>query len=175
MWRIAWKAWKCNKSHMVPTMKCLKVWKMWFLIFWNIFCTYSQLWGVKLACVTKSAFLLDAFTSNIYLCQSLEQAYSDSYKRRHFQSKFYNSYYWSLHFCCPLTGSTYFVVIKCFYLLSFQPTKFMVGTEQGMILLCNRKAKNPQDRIAAGFSGHYGPIYALQVKIKLWNNIVFPM
>ena len=53
-----------------------------------------------------------------------------------------------------------------FYLLSFQPTKFMVGTEQGVILLCNRKAKNPQDRIAAGFSGHYGPIYALQVKQK---------
>ena len=42
----------------------------------------------------------------------------------------------------------------------------MVGTEQGVILLCNRKAKNPQDRIAAGFTGHHGPIYALQVRKK---------
>ena len=40
----------------------------------------------------------------------------------------------------------------------------MVGTEQGVILLCNRKAKNPQDRITAGFTGHHGPIYALQVR-----------
>ena len=40
----------------------------------------------------------------------------------------------------------------------------MVGTEQGVILLCNRKAKNPQDKIAAGFTGHHGPIYALQVR-----------
>jgi dynein intermediate chain 2 len=28
------------------------------------------------------------------------------------------------------------------------PTKLMVGTEQGTVLLCNRKAKNPADRVA---------------------------
>ena len=39
----------------------------------------------------------------------------------------------------------------------------MVGTEQGQILLCNRKAKTPQDKITASFSGSLGPIYALQV------------
>ena len=39
----------------------------------------------------------------------------------------------------------------------------MVGTEQGVILSCNRKAKNPQDKITAAFTGHHGPIYALQV------------
>lgn len=43
------------------------------------------------------------------------------------------------------------------------PTKFMVGTEQGVILSCNRKAKSPSDKIVASFSQHYGPIYALQV------------
>lgn len=44
----------------------------------------------------------------------------------------------------------------------FQPTKFMVGTEQGIVLSCNRKAKSPSERIVANFSGHYGPVYALQ-------------
>lgn len=33
------------------------------------------------------------------------------------------------------------------------PTKFMVGTEQGVILSGNRKAKNPQDRIVASYPG----------------------
>ncbi|XP_063682877.1 dynein intermediate chain 3, ciliary-like [Bolinopsis microptera] len=45
---------------------------------------------------------------------------------------------------------------------STMPTKFMVGTEQGVVLSCNRKAKTPADRIVANFSGHYGPVYALQ-------------
>ena len=34
---------------------------------------------------------------------------------------------------------------------STMPTKFMVGTEQGTILSCNRKAKSPADRIVANF------------------------
>jgi len=42
------------------------------------------------------------------------------------------------------------------------PTKFMVGTEQGIVLSCNRKAKTPSERIVNNFSGHYGPVYALQ-------------
>mmetsp|Transcript_5082 Transcript_5082/g.7878 ORF Transcript_5082/g.7878 Transcript_5082/m.7878 type:complete len:595 (-) Transcript_5082:83-1867(-) len=42
------------------------------------------------------------------------------------------------------------------------PTKFMVGTEQGMVLSCNRKSKNPTDRIGATYAGHHGPIYALE-------------
>ena len=33
------------------------------------------------------------------------------------------------------------------------PTKFMIGTEQGAIMTCNRKAKNPQDRVGACFPG----------------------
>ena len=35
------------------------------------------------------------------------------------------------------------------------PTKFMIGTEQGNIMACNRKAKNPQDRVVASFPGIY--------------------
>jgi len=42
------------------------------------------------------------------------------------------------------------------------PTKFMVGTEEGVVLSCNRKAKNPADKIVASYQQHYGPIYALQ-------------
>lgn len=41
------------------------------------------------------------------------------------------------------------------------PTMFLVGTEQGVVVKCNRKAKNPQDRIMGAYVGHHGPIYAL--------------
>lgn len=43
----------------------------------------------------------------------------------------------------------------------------MVGTEQGLILLCNRKAKNPQEKISSAFSGCLGPVYALEVSAHL--------
>lgn len=42
-----------------------------------------------------------------------------------------------------------------------QPTKFMVGTEQGIVIACNRKAKTPPEKITSTYSGHIGPIYAL--------------
>ena len=46
--------------------------------------------------------------------------------------------------------------------------KFLVGTEQGKIVSCNRKAKNPADRIGSAYEGHFGPVYALQ------RNLFFP-
>jgi dynein intermediate chain 2 len=42
------------------------------------------------------------------------------------------------------------------------PTKFMVGTEQGSILMCNRKGKSAADKVGTVYSGHHGPTYALQ-------------
>ncbi|CAH2291477.1 dynein intermediate chain 2, axonemal [Pelobates cultripes] len=42
------------------------------------------------------------------------------------------------------------------------PTKFMVGTEQGMVISCNRKAKTPAEKIVCTYSGHHGPIYSVQ-------------
>ncbi|GBG59136.1 hypothetical protein CBR_g32153 [Chara braunii] len=42
------------------------------------------------------------------------------------------------------------------------PTKFMVGTEQGIIVSCNRKGKTPADRIGNSYYGHHGPVYSLQ-------------
>lgn len=37
----------------------------------------------------------------------------------------------------------------------------MVGCESGALLACNRKAKNPTDRVAGAFYGHHGPVYSL--------------
>ncbi|XP_061733218.1 dynein axonemal intermediate chain 2 [Nerophis ophidion] len=42
------------------------------------------------------------------------------------------------------------------------PTKFMVGTEQGIVVSCNRKAKTPAEKIVCTYEGHHGPVYALQ-------------
>ncbi|XP_039265047.1 dynein intermediate chain 3, ciliary-like [Styela clava] len=42
------------------------------------------------------------------------------------------------------------------------PTKFMVGTEQGQIVSCNRKAKTPGEKIVSLYPGHHGPVYSLQ-------------
>ncbi len=33
------------------------------------------------------------------------------------------------------------------------PTKFLVGTEQGIVLACNRKAKHPADRVGTAYPG----------------------
>ncbi|KAJ0005286.1 hypothetical protein NQD34_011500 [Periophthalmus magnuspinnatus] len=41
------------------------------------------------------------------------------------------------------------------------PTKFMVGTEQGVVLSCNRKAKTPAEKIVCTYEGHLGPVQAL--------------
>ncbi|CAF4272299.1 unnamed protein product [Rotaria sordida] len=49
--------------------------------------------------------------------------------------------------------------------LEYEPTistKFMVGTEQGRIVLCNCKGKSDAEKIANVFLGHWGPAYALQ-------------
>ena len=34
--------------------------------------------------------------------------------------------------------------------------------EQGKVISCNRKAKNPSDRLGLVYEGHCGPVYALQ-------------
>lgn len=39
--------------------------------------------------------------------------------------------------------------------------QFLVGTEQGKVVACNRKAKNPSDRVGTIYEGHCGPVYAL--------------
>ncbi|XP_059149327.1 dynein intermediate chain 3, ciliary-like isoform X2 [Physella acuta] len=61
------------------------------------------------------------------------------------------------------------------YCLEYEPTmptKFMAGTEQGNIISCNRKAKTPMDKIAAVFTGHIGPVYALQRNPQFTKNFL---
>ena len=53
------------------------------------------------------------------------------------------------------------------------PTKFMVGTEQGSVLSCNRKAKSPSEKIVCSFSQHYGPVYAVQVHVEAFLKFLF--
>jgi hypothetical protein len=49
------------------------------------------------------------------------------------------------------------------------PTKFMVGTEQGSVLNCNRKAKNPADRVGASYTGHHGPVLG----VHRWEHVAW--
>ncbi|KEG12992.1 dynein [Trypanosoma grayi] len=43
------------------------------------------------------------------------------------------------------------------------PSKYMIGTEQGTILSCNRKGKTQADKIGPNtFNGHHGPVYSVQ-------------
>ncbi|NWI59043.1 DYI3 protein, partial [Calyptomena viridis] len=44
---------------------------------------------------------------------------------------------------------------------SSMPTKFLVGTEQGTIISCNRDAKTPPEKIGSIFNGHIGAVYAV--------------
>jgi len=45
---------------------------------------------------------------------------------------------------------------------STMPTKFQIGTEQGQVVLFNRKGKTPQEKIAATYQAHLGPVYAVE-------------
>lgn len=38
----------------------------------------------------------------------------------------------------------------------------MVGTEQGRIVMCNRKGKNDGEKISSVYPGHWGPVYSVR-------------
>jgi len=43
------------------------------------------------------------------------------------------------------------------------PARFMIGTEQGTVLSCNRKGKTQFDKLGPNqFNGHHGPVYSVQ-------------
>lgn len=42
------------------------------------------------------------------------------------------------------------------------PTRFMVGTEEGVVISCNRKGKTAMEKMTARFNAHMGPVLALQ-------------
>lgn len=45
---------------------------------------------------------------------------------------------------------------------STMPTKFQIGTEQGQVVLFNRKGKTPQEKISCTYNAHLGPVYAVE-------------
>ncbi|XP_045516832.1 dynein axonemal intermediate chain 2-like [Pieris brassicae] len=42
------------------------------------------------------------------------------------------------------------------------PTRFMVGTESGLVIGGNRKGKTPLEKLPSKYEAHLGPVYALQ-------------
>lgn len=62
---------------------------------------------------------------------------------------------------CPLHHGVPNLLMAALSCSHPQPTKFMVGTEQGIVIACNRKAKTPPEKITSIYSGHHGPVYAL--------------
>ncbi|KPA84631.1 putative dynein [Leptomonas pyrrhocoris] len=43
------------------------------------------------------------------------------------------------------------------------PAKYMIGTEEGTVLSCNRKGKTQHEKLGSNtFNGHHGPIYSVQ-------------
>lgn len=72
---------------------------------------------------------------------------------------------------CPKPINLYFIFTLYFSIalgcvsLEYEhtmPTKFMVGTELGRIISCNRKAKTAPEKMASIFSGHMGPVYSIK-------------
>ncbi|XP_071452018.1 dynein intermediate chain 3, ciliary [Hetaerina americana] len=42
------------------------------------------------------------------------------------------------------------------------PTRFMVGTEKGYVINCNRKGKTPAEKLVSQYSAQIGPVHSLQ-------------
>ncbi|KAJ9578526.1 hypothetical protein L9F63_005255 [Diploptera punctata] len=42
------------------------------------------------------------------------------------------------------------------------PTRFMVGTENGCVISCNRKGKTPAEKLVSKYNAHIGPVYAVE-------------
>ncbi|XP_052860937.1 dynein intermediate chain 3, ciliary [Anopheles cruzii] len=51
--------------------------------------------------------------------------------------------------------------VSCLEYETSIPTRFMCGTEQGMLFSCNRKGKSPQEKIVFRMQCHTGPVHAL--------------
>eukprot|EP00325_Prymnesiales_sp_UTEX-LB-985_P001884 CAMPEP_0174697580 /NCGR_PEP_ID=MMETSP1094-20130205/3399_1 /TAXON_ID=156173 /ORGANISM="Chrysochromulina brevifilum, Strain UTEX LB 985" /LENGTH=567 /DNA_ID=CAMNT_0015894583 /DNA_START=31 /DNA_END=1734 /DNA_ORIENTATION=- len=46
--------------------------------------------------------------------------------------------------------------------MEYTGMKFLIGTEQGKIISCQRKGKTNADKLGAMYEGHCGPVYGLQ-------------
>ncbi|KAF0294467.1 Dynein intermediate chain 3, ciliary [Amphibalanus amphitrite] len=52
------------------------------------------------------------------------------------------------------------------------PTKFMIGTEQGTVIQCNRKGKTQTEKIAAVYQAHLGPVQQVQRNPAFLKNFI---
>lgn len=52
------------------------------------------------------------------------------------------------------------------------PTKFMVGTQNGLIISCNRKAKTPAEMLVSKYEAHIGPVASIQRNPILLKNFL---
>ncbi|XP_077399196.1 dynein axonemal intermediate chain 2-like isoform X2 [Vanacampus margaritifer] len=52
------------------------------------------------------------------------------------------------------------------------PDTFLVGTEQGAVVYCNRVAETPAEKIVCTYDGHHGPVYAIQRSPFLSQNFL---
>ncbi|CAO1421747.1 unnamed protein product [Diamesa tonsa] len=52
------------------------------------------------------------------------------------------------------------------------PTRFMVGTEQGLLFSCNRKGKTPMEKIPQRMQCHASPIYTLARNPAFFKNFI---
>ncbi|CAG9806675.1 unnamed protein product [Chironomus riparius] len=52
------------------------------------------------------------------------------------------------------------------------PTRFMVGSEQGMLFFCNRKGKTPMEKITLRMQCHASPIYTLARNPSFFKNFL---
>ncbi|XP_021928495.1 dynein intermediate chain 3, ciliary isoform X1 [Zootermopsis nevadensis] len=52
------------------------------------------------------------------------------------------------------------------------PTRFMVGTENGCVISCNRKGKTAAEKIVSKYTAHVGPVYALQRNPSFLKNFL---
>ena len=40
--------------------------------------------------------------------------------------------------------------------------RYMLGTEQGLVISCDRKAKSPRETFVSLYPAHHGPVYSVQ-------------
>eukprot|EP00049_Salpingoeca_infusionum_P018565 m.357810 g.357810 ORF g.357810 m.357810 type:complete len:572 (+) comp17943_c0_seq1:313-2028(+) len=50
----------------------------------------------------------------------------------------------------------------CLEFESTMPTRYMIGTEQGIVINGNKKGKTPAEKLAQTYTAHHGPIYTIR-------------
>ena len=136
-------------------------WRLW----WLCQVKFQQLWW------KTNMFTLDGGTSEILKKRRISLLWTQKIRILNMQVKIY---IYRLKPNAPTNEPIY--LLNIYYLgnqekaltvscLEYEPTipaKFMIGTDQGVALMCSRKAKCQSECIVNSYEAHYGPIRALQ-------------